>query len=210
MSHTKAPVAVDELPRDVREAIDMYIPRGIPSQSAHYYVQAEYVRLLRGRAQAERNADRWLRTVAELERALGDLAVEDRTDFVSHNCYRADILLHPGLEFPADRSSFFPHLKKGVRVASIHASFLAPAWWMGVARVYQNGHGTPRREWEWPQLAPAQKVRLVAEEVLGTLGWLRLSNEQVRQRIAEVELRDVEPGKAQVGHILFSESLEFP
>ena len=45
MGHSKSAVllAVRELPRDVRDAIDMYVPRGIPARSAHYYIQAEYV-----------------------------------------------------------------------------------------------------------------------------------------------------------------------
>ncbi len=48
-SRSTAAVPVRDLPRDVRDAIDMYVPRGIPAASAHYYIQAEYVRRLRGR-----------------------------------------------------------------------------------------------------------------------------------------------------------------
>jgi hypothetical protein len=211
MGHTKsaAPVPVRELPRDVRDAIDMYVPRGIPAQSAHYYIQAEHVRLLRGRAQAERNSVRWGWTVNELQKSLPDLSVRDVTNYVGENCYQADVLLHPGFELPEDPKDLLGSLRKGVRIASIHASFLAPTWWMGVRRLTRSGPGMAE-EWEWPQRSPAQKVRLVAEEVLGTLGWLRLSNDQVRQRIANVELKRVQPGQARVGHVLFSAHISFP
>ncbi len=188
----------------------MYIPRGIPAQSAHYYVQAEYVRLLRSRAQAERNAERWHRNVAELRRKLSSLSVKDVTNYVTDNCYQVDILLHPGLELPDDPSDLLGTLRRGVRVASIHASFLAPAWWMGVRKVVRNGSRGSRATWESPQRSPAQKVRLVADEVLRTLGWVRLSNEQVRQKIADLQLHGLAPGETRVGHVLFSRNIEFP
>lgn len=216
MSHSKsaAAIPVRDLPRDVRDAIDMYVPRGIPADSAHYYIQAEYVRLLRGRAQAERNSFRWERSIEELERALKkaslDLAIMDVTEYISGNCYQADILLHPGYDYPDDPRDLLGSLKKGVRIASIHASFLAPAWWMGVRRVTRAGRTHLRQEWEWPQRTPAQKIRLIAEEVLGMRGWKRLSNDEVRQRISNVEVRNMQPGCARVGHILFSDSIEFP
>ena len=210
MAHSRtAAVEIRQLPRDVRDAIDMYIPRGIPAASAHYYIQAEHVRLLRGRAQAERNAERWSRTVAELQKALPDLSVKDVTNYVADNCYHVDVLLHPGLDLPDDPADLLGTLRRGVRVASIHASFLAPAWWMGVRKVVRYGARGSRAEWEWPQRSPAQKVRLVAEEVLGTLGWLRLSNEQVRQRVSDLEVHSIS-GQARVGHVLFSEQIVFP
>ena len=209
-TRSAATVEVRKLPRDVRDAIDMYIPRRIPAWSAHYYVQAEYVRLLRGRAQAERNADRWLRTIAELQKKLPNLSVRDVTCYVTDNCYQVDILLHPGLELPENPADLLGTLQRTVRVASIHASFLAPTWWMGVRKVSRNGSRGTRSEWEWPQRSPAQKVRLVADEVLGTLGWLRLSNEQVRQKIADLDLRSIPPGQTRVGHVLFSEAIQFP
>lgn len=199
-----------ELPRDVRDAIDMYVPRGLPAHSAHYYIQAEHVRLLRGRAQAEKNADRWHRLVAELEKGLPDYSIKDVTNYVVDNCYQADILLHTGFELPDDPTDLMDAVRGGVRIASIYASFIAPAWWMAVRRVTRNGHGGTRSEWEIPPRAPAQKVRLVADDVLGTLGWLRLNNEQVRQKIAEVDLQCVAEGEARVGHVLFSELLQFP
>ena len=205
---TAASVEVRDLPRDVRDAIDMYIPRAIPARSAHYYVQAEYVRLLRSRAQAERNAERWQRNVAELEQKLGGLAVRDVTNYVADNCYQVDILLHPDLELPDDPADLLGTLRRGVRIASIYASFLAPAWWMGVRKVMRLGARGSRVEWESPQRSPAQKVRLVASEVLRTLGWQRLSNEQVRQRIADLQLRGMAPGETSVGHVLFSANLD--
>ncbi|MFQ5669218.1 MAG: hypothetical protein ACE5HD_01710 [Acidobacteriota bacterium] len=199
-----------ELPREVRDAIDMYIPRGIPSHSAHYYVQAEYVRLLRERAQAERNSNRWRRTAQELQRSLPNLSVKDVTNYIVDNCYQVDVLLHPGYDLPDEPEDLLGTLRGGVRIASIHASFLAPTWWMGVRKITRKGTRRVDVAWEWPQRSPAQKVRLVAEEALGTLGWLRLSNDQVRQRIANVELRCVPPGEARVGHVLFSEQIQFP
>jgi len=216
MPHSKstASVPVRDLPRDVRDAIDMYVPRGIPAESAHYYIQAEYVRLLRGRAQAERNSFRWDSTVEELERAFDkaslDLSVKDVTNYVTGNCYQADILLHPGYELPDDPRDLLGSLRKGVRIASLHASFLAPAWWMGVRRVTRVGRTGIREEWEWPQRSPAQKIRLVSESVLGMRGWRRLSNDEVRQRISNIDLHNMEPGFTRVGHILFSEFIEFP
>jgi hypothetical protein len=207
---TAAPLEVQELPRDVRDAIDMYVPRGIPAHSAHYYIQAEHVRLLRGRAQAERNAERWQRPIMELQKGLPDFSVKDSTNYVLDNCYQADVLLHPGYELSDDPADLLPSLRNGVRIASLFASFLAPAWWMGVRRVTRNGHGGTKSQWEFPAKAPAQKVRMVADEVLGTLGWLRLSNEQVRQPIADLDLQCVPEGKACVGHVLFSELLQFP
>jgi hypothetical protein len=212
MGQTKSavPVAVRDLPRDVRDAIDMYVPRGIPAQSAHYYIQAEYVRLLRGRAQAERNSFRWERTINELKKAFPDLCVKDVTNYVAENCYQADILLHAGYELSDDPRDLLGSLRKGVRIASIHASFIAPTWWMGVRKITRNGSNGANEEWEWPQRTPAQKIRLVADEVLGMQGWKRLSNDQVRQRIANVQLKSLSPGQARVGHILFSEDIEFP
>ena len=212
MGHSKSAVllTVRELPRDVRDAIDMYVPRGIPARSAHYYIQAEYVRLLRGRAQAERNSFRWERTIEELTKAFPNLCVNDATNYVSENCYEADILLHPGYELCDDPRDLLGSLKKGVRIASIHASFLAPTWWMGVRKITRNGSSGILESWEWPQRTPAQKIRLVADEVLGMRGWKRLSNDQVRQRIANLELKSLGLGKARVGHVLFSEDIQFP
>ena len=161
-------------------------------------------------AQAERNALRWKRTVEELHKALPELSVKDVTNFVSDNCYQADVLLHPGYDLPDDPEDLLDSLRRGVRIASIHASFLAPTWWMGVRKLTRNGGRGHEAVWEWPQRSPAQKLRLVAEEVLGTLGWLRLSNDQVRQRIANVELKYIPPGHARVGHVLFSELIRFP
>ncbi|MFQ5768636.1 MAG: hypothetical protein ACE5ID_11735, partial [Acidobacteriota bacterium] len=167
-------------------------------------------RLLRGRAQAERNAPRWKRTIDELARALPGLSVRDVTDYVSDNCYQADVLLHPGYELSGNPADLLGSLRQGIRTASIHASFLAPTWWMGVRKITRNGSSGLRSQWEWPQRSPAQKVRLVAQEVLGTLGWLRLSNEQVRQRISNVEVEHLQPDQTRVGHILFSRKIVFP
>jgi len=213
-TRSTAAVPVRDLPRDVRDAIDMYVPRGIPAESAHYYIQAEYVRLLRGRAQAERNSFRWERSVDELMRAFDkaslDLSVKDVTEYVNGNCYQADILLHPGYELPDDPRDLLGSLRKGVRIASIHASFLAPAWWMGVRRITRAGRSGLNQEWEWPQRSPAQKIRLVTESVLGMRGWRRLSNDEVRQRISNIDLHQMKPGFTRVGHILFSQLIEFP
>ena len=208
-TRTAAAVDVRDLPREVRDAIDMYIPGGIPARSAHYYVQAEYVRLLRARAQAERNAERWQRNVAELEQKLHPLSVRDVTNYVTDNCYQVDILLHPDLDLPDDPADLLGTLPRGVRIASIYASFLAPASWMGVRKVVREGRRGSRVEWESPLRSPSQKVRLVASEVLRTLGWQWLSNEQVRQKIADLQLRGVDPGETCVGHVLFSTNLEF-
>ncbi|MFQ5718492.1 MAG: hypothetical protein ACE5IK_02995 [Acidobacteriota bacterium] len=208
-SKLAAAVEVRDLPRDVRDAIDMYMPRGIPPLSAHYYVQAEYVRLVRSRAQAERNAERWSRYVDELSDKLPNLSVKDVTNYVGDNCYQVDILLHPGLDLPDDPADLLGTLRRGVRIASIYASFLAPAWWMGVQKIVRVGSRGSRRSWESPQRSPAQKVRLVADEVLGTLGWLRLSTEQVRQKIADLSVHGKTPGESRVGHVLFSNNLDF-
>jgi hypothetical protein len=90
----------------VRETIGYYYAFGVNASTAAYRVTPAYRRLMRRRAQAEKDYHYWFSLLVDLRKRLPDLDVRDTTHLDVTNCYQCEILLRPGAKFsPEDRNT---------------------------------------------------------------------------------------------------------
>ncbi|GEM_PF-3393862 len=193
---------------NLKETLNLFYQKEIPSDKATYYVTEQRFNLLKARAKAEQDNQVWQDILQAMACRFTEYAVRDFSNLADNSCYEGEMLLHRHTPFLDDDELLLARLNGTRLLLRLLVSVLGPFYHLYLEEMSGD---TAKSNYKFKTVEPEQVgcVEIVQEvkQIVEKYHYIFLERNTLREVVPDLTTEYHGAGEVLLFHCIFSDFL---